>query len=394
MAIKSRGPGGSRMELDSFTLFAANVVVLAVMAAAFGVAGRGRTAERHWNSWLTGNLVLAAALVFFMYERHLPEIVVATVPNGLLVAGFGLRWLAARQFSGRPDKLYLALAPSALFVMLSLTPAVFGSYAAVYSLTNVLLTGIAAATAFEFWRDRQDGLPSRYGLVFAYGVIAASFAARVLQGMLGGDSIDRYLPNDLMLDIHLAIAIVHTTASGAFALSVAYERSAQGLRNAAMRDPLTGLYNRRAFEAHVEERLAGNLGGEFAVVFLDIDNFKLVNDRYGHAVGDEAIRQCASIAAASMRQGDFIARIGGEEFAAILTDISAEDAYERIDSIRGEVSAAAILPGPAQEVLTVSAGICHSSSGFRDFDELMKLADRGLYKAKHLGRNRVEQLAA
>lgn len=147
-------------------------------------------------------------------------------------------------------------------------------------------------------------------------------------------------------------------------------------------------------EAHVEERLAGNLGGEFAVVFLDIDNFKLVNDRYGHAAGDEAIRQCAGIAAGSLRQGDFIARIGGEEFAAILTDISAEDAYLRIDSIRSKVSSSAILPGPAEEILTVSAGFCHSSSGFRDFDELMKLADRGLYKAKHLGRNRVEQMAA
>ena len=95
-----------------------------------------------------------------------------------------------------------------------------------------------------------------------------------------------------------------------------------------------------------------------------------------------------------MRSGDFIARIGGEEFAAILTDITAQEAYDRIDSIRRKVGASAILPGPAQETLTVSAGICHSSSGFRDFDELMKLADRGLYRAKHLGRNRVEQLAA
>ena len=393
MAIKPpHAPGGCSMELDSFTLFGANVVVLAVMAAAFAVAGRGRTAERHWNSWLIGNLVLAVALVVFMYERHLPDIVVVTVPNGLLVAGFGLRWLAARQFSGRPDVLYLALAPSALFIVLSLTPAVFGSYAAVYTITNILLASIAGATALEFWRDRQDGLPSRYGLVFAYGVMAASFAARVLQGMLAGDGMERRLPDDLMLDIHLAIALVHTVASGAFALSVAYERSAQGLRNAAMRDPLTGLFNRRAFEAQCEERLAGNLGGDFAVVFFDIDNFKLVNDRYGHAAGDQAIRRCAGIAEAAMRPGDFIARIGGEEFAAILSDVSAEDAYSRIDSIRREVSSSAILPG--KDILTVSAGICHSSSGFRDFDGLMKLADRGLYKAKHLGRNRVEQLAA
>src|SRR5690606_9778459 len=291
------------MELDSFTLFAANVVVLTVMAAAFGVAGCGRSTESHWHSWLIGNMVLALALVGFMYERYLPDIVVVTVPNGLLVAGFGLRWLAARQFAGRRDVLYLALAPSAVFLGLCLTPAIFGSYAAIYTITNVLLAGIAAATALEFWRDRADGLPSRYGLVFAYAIMAASFAARVLQGMLVGDNMERRLPDDLMLDIHLAIALIHTVASGAFALPAAYERSAMGLRMAAMRDPLTGLFNRRAFEAHVQERLAGEATGEFAVVFLDIDNFKLVNDRYGHAAGDQAIRQCARIAETSMRNG-------------------------------------------------------------------------------------------
>lgn len=389
-----RMPGGGSMDLDSFTLFFANAVVLTVMAAAFGVAGRGRVGERHWRSWMIGNLVLALALIFYMYERHLPDIVVVTIPNGLLVAGFGVRWLAARQFAGRRDVLYLALAPALLFIALCLTPVVFGSYGTVYTIANVFLAGIAGATAFEFWRDRQDGLPSRYGLVIAYGIMAASFAARIVQGLLVGGSMERYLPDDLMLDIHLGVALLHTVGSGAFALSVAYERSALGLRSAAMRDPLTGLFNRRAFEQHVRERLVGDLRGEFAVVFLDIDNFKLVNDRHGHAVGDEAIRQCARISAEAMRPGDFIARIGGEEFAAILTDVSAEEAFNRIDSIRSSVSASSMLPGPAAEAVTVSAGICHSSCGFRDFDELMKLADRGLYKAKHLGRNRVEQLAA
>jgi diguanylate cyclase (GGDEF)-like protein len=385
---------GGRMDLDSFTLFAGNVVVLVVMAAAFHLAGRGRQAERYWRSWLAGNLVLALALVAFMYERHLPDLLVVIVPSGLLVAGFGLRWLAARQFAGTHGTLPLALAPALLFVTLCMVPVIYGSYGTVYTIANVLLAGIAGATAIEFWRGSDDRLPSRFGLVAAYGIMTASFAARVVQGLTVGDSMARHLPDDLMLVVHLSVGLLHTVGSGAFALSIAYERSAAGLRQAAMRDPLTGLFNRRAFEQHVRERLAAGGDGSFAIAFLDIDNFKLVNDRYGHAAGDEAIRACAAICAEAMGSGDFIARIGGEEFAAILAGVTAEEAFQRVDRIRNSVSGSIRLPGPAREPVTLSAGICHSRNGFRDFDHLMQMADQGLYKAKHLGRNRVEQLAA
>src|SRR5690606_5083688 len=194
-----------------------------------GLAGRGRATERHWQSWMIANLVLALALVFYMYEDRLPDVVVVTIPNGLLLAGLGWRWLAARQFGGRRDPVGVALAPALLFVLLCTTPVVFGSYGAVYTIANILLALTAGASAFEFWRDREDGLPSRHGLVLAYGIMAASFAARVVQGLLVGDSMERGLPDDLMLEIHLVVALLHTVGSGAFAISVAYERSARDL---------------------------------------------------------------------------------------------------------------------------------------------------------------------
>jgi diguanylate cyclase (GGDEF)-like protein len=224
--------------------------------------------------------------------------------------------------------------------------------------------------------------------------MAVSFAARVGQGAIAGSEMARHLPDDFMLIIHLTAALCYTVGSGAFALSLAYERRARELQQAAMRDSLSGLFNRGAFEQHVREQLASTERQELAIVFFDIDNFKLFNDRFGHAAGDEAIRQCARACADGMRETDFIARIGGEEFAAILTDVTAEEAFGVVERIRLAVASMPISAGGATQSMTISAGICHSASGFRDFDELLQMADRGLYRAKHLGRNRVEQIAA
>src|SRR5690606_30530190 len=130
------------------------------------------------------------------------------------------------------------------------------SYAPAFIVTNVLLTLLAGLAAWEFWRDRADRLPSRYGIVAAYVVMAASFGSRIVLGLLEAGSLPRHLPQDTALVVHLIVALFHTVASGAFALSIAYERSNIALRHAATHDALTGLANRGAFEARLREILA------------------------------------------------------------------------------------------------------------------------------------------
>ena len=78
------------------------MAILWVMALALAVAGRGRSHETYWHSWIVANIILSAALAVYVYEWHLPRLLAAALPNGLLLAGFGLRWRAAREFSGRP----------------------------------------------------------------------------------------------------------------------------------------------------------------------------------------------------------------------------------------------------------------------------------------------------
>lgn len=379
--------------LDGYTLFAANAIILFVMAGVFHAAGHGRVQEVYWHSWRDANLLLGAALVCFLFEARLPDLLIAMLPNGLLVVGFGLRWQAAREFSGRSAPKSLVLGPVLVFLALCCVPWIAGTYGSVYTIVNVILTVLAWAVAWEFWRDRDDGYASRIALVGSYGLMGASFAFRVGQGMWEGAALGDSLPYDTLLVLHLVVATIHTTSSGGFALSLAHERDAAGLKQAASEDFLTGLLNRGAFETRLQDRLHAPGGLPFALVLLDIDHFKRINDEHGHAAGDAALRTCASAICDALREGDFVGRIGGEEFAVVLDEVTPAEARAVTERLRRAVAGLPMEFAGRPFRLTISAGVCHSS-GTDDFDVLMRNADAMLYAAKSGGRNRVMSKAA
>jgi len=150
-------------------------------------------------------------------------------------------------------------------------------------------------------------------------------------------------------------------------------------RRAAETDPLTGLLNRRGFDARVCEGAPG------AMLMLDIDGFKAVNDRYGHGVGDTVLRDAAVILTATLRRRDVLARLGGEEFGVFLPGLTIGDAREAAERLR---SAVAGQLRAQTEPVTVSVGVAMSRPGLAR-DALIAEADRGLYAAKQGGRNRV-----
>jgi len=378
------------MSASISTLFEANAVILLVFALAFFSAWRGQRSAIYWTSWLLANLVLAVALVLFMVAPVQGDSVIMALANCLLVAGFGLRWRAARQFGGRAAPLLPVAGPAVFASALFLLPGLLDP-TQVFMAVNVVLTAQTAAIAWDFWRDRGDGLPSRYGLVLAYTAISASFAVRVGQGMAGG--FTSYLPHDALLQGHLLVGLFHTVASGAFALSIAYERRTSELSQAALCDPLTGIGNRRAFEIRLRECLATEASG-FAVALFDIDHFKGVNDRFGHAAGDDALRACAETLLRNVRAADLVARVGGEEFAIILPGAGVDEALELTENIRRAMQARRIAGHGGGFGITLSAGIAHSSGGARTLDALLRCADEGLYQAKAGGRNRVHLWAA
>ena len=157
------------------------------------------------------------------------------------------------------------------------------------------------------------------------------------------------------------------------------------LQRLATRDPLTGLLNQRVFRERLKDEIAraSRHGRPLSIAILDLDHFKDVNDRYGHPVGDDVLRAAAERLQALTRDGEHLARIGGEEFAWILPDADGDDAYTAAERARHAIS---LTPFPTAGRIALSAGICElADAGDGD---LYEHADQALYAAKDQGRNR------
>ncbi|HJS98599.1 MAG TPA: diguanylate cyclase [Terriglobales bacterium] len=159
------------------------------------------------------------------------------------------------------------------------------------------------------------------------------------------------------------------------------------VRQLAYIDGLTGMFNRRYFEMKIAEEMerAHRYGTSLAVIMLDIDHFKRLNDEFGHLLGDEVLRQVSSVFSQQLRKIDVVCRYGGEEFAVLLPQASAEQALNVAEKLRREV-AGYRFPGVPRAV-TISAGASAHPIHGATRDEVVKAADAALYTAKQAGRN-------
>lgn len=169
--------------------------------------------------------------------------------------------------------------------------------------------------------------------------------------------------------------------------TLALEKANAELKSMAFRDPLTGIGNRVMLEAWLSQQ---PMEAPITVLMLDLDHFKLINDRFGHKVGDQALVAVASCLANNTRRDDLLVRWGGEEFLLILKNVEGSQATRVAENLRQKVEQISLLPD--QEPMTVSIGLvaCKVS----EFDMAMSMADEALYQAKKAGRNRTITVAS
>lgn len=160
------------------------------------------------------------------------------------------------------------------------------------------------------------------------------------------------------------------------------------LRTQSLRDPLTGLYNRRYMEDALERfvSLGSRTGGSTAVIMLDLDNFKKLNDDHGHAKGDAVLRDVAAQIVGALRPSDVVCRYGGEELVAILPDCSLEDALEKAEILRERIES---LSASHECAITASLGVATVPETSTSVTDILPIADAALYAAKKAGKNRV-----
>ncbi len=167
------------------------------------------------------------------------------------------------------------------------------------------------------------------------------------------------------------------------------------MREHAVRDPLTGLYNRRHIMALLADEVAGcrsNGQRRLAVAIIDVDHFKEINDLIGHLAGDSVLRQMAAVLGQRLRAGDTLGRIGGEEFAVVMPDAPANGAMEACERLCAAVAEERFHLEDGRELaVTVSIGLaCWDGSAMADLSDLLRRADAALYAAKDAGRNRIQ----
>lgn len=187
-------------------------------------------------------------------------------------------------------------------------------------------------------------------------------------------------------------ALLFTISIAFILLAMAKERTEHRHKTAALVDPLTGIANRRAFLQDGEAQLKRQSANPrpIAVMLLDLDNFKSINDRFGHATGDHVLELFADVGNRHMRRDDLFGRLGGEEFAAMLFDTGRDRALAVAEEIRAAFAEGTREVEGRSVVATVSIGIVISHDAVLDLSALLAQADHALYRAKDNGRNRIE----
>jgi two-component system cell cycle response regulator len=159
----------------------------------------------------------------------------------------------------------------------------------------------------------------------------------------------------------------------------------------ALTDPLTGFYNQRYLMRHLRGLLATGQPNGIAVMMVDVDHFKSVNDRWGHPTGDRALKAVAEMLRGRTRVFDSIARYGGEEFVVVMPGAGPQDACSAAERLRHAIERMEFIPEPgAVHRITVSIGVSFGNGGVTTPEQLLQMADHAMYKAKRGGRNKVE----
>jgi len=375
------------MTLDMRTIMVMLVVSSVLMASTLAVGTRmGRAAG--FMKWNAGLGLLALGWVLVAARGALPDLVAIALADAILVAGLSAELAGIIEFGGKTAPRLLLIAPGPL--MLALLIPVVEDYAAVTLLMGVVLAAIFGAMTVAAARLGAGAGPARWMLAVASAAGAILVLVRAVDIWLK----PAMYPNVFASNNLHAVAFVALFA-GTIVIPVAFllmhrERVAAELYRLATFDALTGLFNRRMFLELGERELARarRTGSPYAVLMMDLDLFKRVNDEYGHQAGDRVLADFAAIAKRSVRTEDLVGRYGGEEFCAILPGAVMQNAIAIAERARGAVSQRPL--GDLPRAITISIGVaaCSGKAG-ELLDAAIGRADEALYRAKHDGRDRV-----
>jgi diguanylate cyclase (GGDEF)-like protein len=380
------------MVLDVPTLVIVSIFVSAILGLLLlfvWVQDRSIQALAWW-----GAAYLVAGLSIALLSGQLPVAAAVSkdIASALLFAACGMSWNGARLFDEKPVRPFSMFAGALIWLVACLIPAFSASIMGRMVVSSLIVSNYTLVTAFELWSGRTEKLVTRWPAMLVLVLHGLVFPAQIPLTMWQPDGGEPALFSNGWMALVALETLLYVIASAFIVLAMAKERNERIHKAAASTDPLTGVPNRRAIvmagNTLVRTRAAPHQ--PVAALMFDLDFFKAINDRFGHAVGDRVLKVFASTATANLRSTDIFGRLGGEEFAAILPDMDIDSAVAAAERVRAAFAQAAIEVDGLPVRGSVSAGITITIDSAASLDALLGEADEALYVAKAKGRNRVE----
>ena len=366
-------------------------MIQAVAAAMWAIGAwwirETRAAAAHWAGY-----AVCSSVAFLYLGTHLSSLPV----TGVLVAMAGLMLLqhGVWHFTGQRRRYGVhaaMLGAAAIASWIGEDPAWRAPQAVVhYTITATLYLW----TALDLYRHARNVLALRFPLLMAVPLLLAGLnaAGRALRTALKPEALATEIAAHSTLNVSTALVVVALIAMlHATLMALVIARFIQQLNWRARHDGLTGLLNRRAMQEAIDQQLnrSRRVGDTFAVVMLDIDHFKAINDRHGHAAGDQALTHTATLLQTSVREVDHVGRFGGEEFIVLLPGVGLAHAAQTAETLRARLAANRVPREGEPLSLSASFGVAEWKGPMEEPSRLLMRVDQALYRAKRAGRNQV-----
>ncbi|MGE3148645.1 MAG: diguanylate cyclase [Pseudorhodoplanes sp.] len=334
--------------------------------------------------WGAAYLLGGCAITFWAARPLLVPHLPAGTMYALLFASAGMIWGGARVFHGRRPFWPVVLAGAGVWLILAQWPWIADNAGRRVVVCSLIAVAYIVLAALETWRERRASvgwgglaIPLLHGAVFVTPMLIDLPSGR---SILASQWFAIFAIETMLYVVGTAFIVVVMT----------HERSVALHKAAAVTDPLTGLFNRRGFTEQAQRLIDTTVRRKqpVSVLMFDLDRFKSINDRYGHPAGDEALRLFGQTMRTNMRASDISARLGGEEFAAIVVG-GEEIAFSIGERIRIAFEKAGIEIAGHPMAATVSVGAVCDDRAESAICDLLARADATLYRAKKSGRNRV-----
>ena len=385
------------MPEDVSALFTVSVYVEAMLGLLLLFTWMQNTGIKATAWWGNAHLLRAGSITLFGMYGRLPEAITIDVANAILLTSFAVTWTGTRLFANRKPNFLSIFAGAIIWLVACQLSEIADSVGMRAFLSAAIIAAYTWLAAAELWRNDEGQLVARLpaiSLLLAHGAL---FLLRTPLGLLVPHPAGtERLFGSVWLIVLSSEALLFTIAIAFILMAIALERTAYLHKIASLVDPLTGVWNRRGLMMENDRlmKASGRETEDAAVLLIELDNFKAINDRYGRALGDQAVQLLVRTAKTAIRSCDYVGRLGGEEFAVVLYGAPGDCAVTIAERIRSAFAEQAAVIAGQHVGATVSIGLVQHEGPMVALTELLWKADRALHRTKERGRILVEFLTS